>query len=138
LCPKRRSIIKDGVLQTWLLDAYHSRKLGLSANGGGMGNVVVEPGPRSWQEIAGHHEKAIRVTSFLGGNSNSTSGDFSFGIRGQLLENGEVTQNVVEMNVAGNLIELLEKFSEAANDPWMFSSYRVPSMVFEGIQFSGS
>jgi PmbA protein len=138
LCPKRRPIIKDGVLQTWLLDAYHSRKLGLSANGGGMGNVVVAPGTRSWKEIAGHHQKAIRVTSFLGGNSNSTSGDFSFGIRGQLLENGEVVQNVVEMNVAGNLIELLEKFSEAANDPWMFSSYRVPSMVFEGIQFSGS
>ena len=81
---------------------------------------------------------AIRVTSFLGGNSNPTSGDFSFGIRGQLYRNGERIQNVVEMNVAGNILDLLDRFQEAADDPWMYSSYRVPSLVFEGIQFSGS
>jgi PmbA protein len=138
LRPKRRPIVENGVLKTWLLDAYHSRKLERQANGGGLGNVVIAPGQRSWQEIAGDHEKAIRVTSFLGGNSNSTSGDFSFGIRGQLIQNGKVIQNVAEMNVAGNLIELLQCFSEAADDTWDFSSYRVPSLVFEGIQFSGS
>lgn len=138
LRPQRRPLIKDGVLQTWLLDAYHSRKLERDPNGGGLGNVVIAPGDRSWQAIASGHEKAIRVTSFLGGNSNSTSGDFSFGIRGQLIENGEIVQNLAEMNVAGNLIELLRSFSEAADDPWGFSSYRVPTLVFEGVQFSGS
>jgi PmbA protein len=78
------------------------------------------------------------VTSFLGGNSNSTTGDFSFGIRGQLFHKGEFVQNVAEMNVSGNLLDLLGHFSEPANDPWLFSSYRVPSLVFEGVQFSGS
>jgi len=136
--PKKRSIVEDGVLQTWFLDAYHARKLERSANGGSVCNVVIPPGQRTWKNIAKEHEKAIRVTSFLGGNSNSTSGDFSFGIRGQLLHKGEVVQNVVEMNVSGNLLELLDRFSEAANDPWTYSSYRVPSLFFEGVQFSGS
>jgi PmbA protein len=136
--PKKRPIVKDGVLQTWLLDAYHSRKLERTPNGGSICNVIVPPGERSWQSIAADHDKAIRVTSFLGGNSNSTTGDFSFGIRGQLFHKGEFVQNVAEMNVSGNLLDLLGHFSEPANDPWLFSSYRVPSLVFEGVQFSGS
>ena len=138
LRPKSRAVIKEGVLQTWLLDAYHSRKLDRDVTGGGLNNIIVPVGNRSWKEILKDHDQAIRVTSFLGGNSNPTSGDFSFGIRGQLYRNGERIQNVVEMNVAGNILDLLERFQEAADDPWMYSSYRVPSLVFEGIQFSGS
>lgn len=138
LKPPSRAIIEEGVLQTFLLDAYHARKLDRTVTGGGLTNIVVPPGSRDWREILKDHEKAIRVTSFLGGNSNATSGDFSFGIRGQLFERGEKVQNIIEMNVAGNLMELLGRFTEAASDPWMYSSYRVPSLVFEGVQFSGS
>ena len=127
-----------GVLQTFLLDAYHARKLERQVTGGSLTNIVVPSGERSWEHILKDHERAIRVTSFLGGNSNATSGDFSFGIRGQLYERGEKVQNIIEMNVAGNLLDLLGRFSEAADDPWLYSSYRVPSLVFEGVQFSGS
>jgi len=138
LPPRKRAIVKEGVLQTWLLDAYHSRKLEKTANGGSLSNLIVPAGSRSWREIASEHPRAIRVTSFLGGNTNATSGDFSFGIRGQLVESGEVVQNVVEMNVAGNMLDLMSNFTEAANDPWMYSSYRVPTLIFEGVQFSGT
>ena len=133
-----RPLFTEGRLDTYLLDLYHARKLKMEPTTGGTSNVIMQPGSRSWQEIAKEHGRAIRVTSFLGGNSNPASGAFSLGIRGQLIENGEVVQNLSEMNVSGNLLELMASFVEASNDPWLFASYRVPTLAFEGVQFSGS
>lgn len=133
-----RSIFSEGVLDTFFIGLYHSRKLGKEPTTGGTSNVVIAPGTRSWQEVAKDAPQAIRVTSFLGGNSNPTSGDFSFGIRGQLFENGEWVQNLSEMNVTGNLVDLIGNFVEPCTDVWAFSSYRVPTLVFDGVQFSGT
>jgi len=134
----RRTIIEDGVLKTFLLDVYHARKLDRAPTSGRLANVVVPPGERSHEAIAASFPRAIRVDAFVGGNANSTTGDFSFGIRGQLLENGVPVKNLSEMNISGNLVDLLAGFAEAGNDPWLWSSYRVPTLLFEGVQFSGT
>ena len=133
-----RSIFTEGVLDTFFIGLYHARKLDRAPTTGGTSNVVIAPGNRSWQDVAADAPQCIRVTSFLGGNSNPTSGDFSFGIRGQLYENGQWVQNLSEMNVTGNLVDLISRFVEPCNDVWGFSSYRVPTLVFDGVQFSGT
>lgn len=135
---KPRPIIEDGVLKTFFVDLYHSRKLKVDPTTGGMSNLVIPAGTRSPEDIARALPKAIRVTSFLGGNTSSSSGDFSFGIRGQLLEHGQPVQNVSEMNISGNIRDLLGSFSEAASDTWTWSSMWVPTLVFDGVQFSGT
>jgi len=138
MAPRRRALLQDGVMPDFLMDVYHARKLGREPNGASVSNLVVPPGERSWQEIAAEHPQAIRVTSFLGGNSNTSTGEFSFGIRGQLLENGRPVANLSEMNMSGNLLDLFSNFEEAANDPWAWSAYRVPTLLFLDVQFSGS
>ena len=135
---KPRPILEGGVLQTFFVDLYHSRKLDCEPTTGGTSNVVIPAGVRTPQAIARDLPKAFRVTSFLGGNTSSSSGDFSFGIRGQLLEYGQPVQNVSEMNISGNIRDLLGNFSEAASDTWHWSSMRVPTLVFDGVQFSGT
>jgi len=132
-----RSIFSEGRLQTYFLDNYHARKLGMAVTTGGTSNVIIAPGTRSWQEIAAALPRCIRVTSFLGGNSNPASGDYSLGIRGQLLEQGEPVQNLSEMNLTGNLVDLISSFEEAARDTWVYGSYRVPTLLFGKVQFSG-
>jgi PmbA protein len=82
--------------------------------------------------------RAVQVTGFLGGNSNPTTGDFSFGIRGLLLERGQVVQSLSEMNVSGNLLRILHQIGEIGDDPWTWSSTRSPSMVFTDVTFSGT
>ena len=82
--------------------------------------------------------KGILVNGFIGGNSNSTTGDFSFGIVGQLIENGSIVQAVNEMNISGNANDLWNKLVEVGNDPYPYSSYQHPSMMFEDIHFSGT
>jgi PmbA protein len=79
----------------------------------------------------------ILVTGFIGGNSNSTTGDMSIGIVGELFEKGESVQAVAEMNVADNHLKLWRRLAEVANDPYPYSATRTPSLVFTDVVVSG-
>jgi len=82
-------------------------------------------------------DKGILVTGFNGGNSNSSTGDFSYGIEGFLIENGKLTQPVNEMNITGNMLALWSNLVEVGNDPMLSSNWRIPSLVFDRVDFSG-
>lgn len=135
---RRRVLVQDGVLQEFLIDVYNGRRLGQPPTGGDTGNLVVAPGTSSPERLLAGLPRAIRVEGFLGGNANPASGDFSFGISGQLLERGRPVANVSEMNVSGNLFELFARFALAADDVWTWSAWRTPSLLFDDVQFSGS
>lgn len=135
---RTRTIVRAGVLEQYNIGVYHSRKLDRPATGGGASNWVIPPGSRAPIDIARDHPRLIEVTGFLGGNSNGVSGDFSFGIRGVYWEAGERGPSLAEMNVSGNALKLFHSLVEVGNDPWIYSSVRSPSLVFEGVQFSGT
>jgi PmbA protein len=78
------------------------------------------------------------VTGFLGGNSNGTTGDFSLGVQGFRIRNGRVAEPVSEMNISGNHLELWKQLSAVGNDPYLYSSMRTPTLVFDGVQFAGT
>ena len=82
--------------------------------------------------------RGVLITGFIGGNSNSTTGDSSVGIIGHLFENGEPTQAIAEMNIADNHLKFWNKLIEVANDPWIYSSARTPSLVFKDVVVSGT
>ena len=77
------------------------------------------------------------VTGFNGGNCNGSTGDFSYGIEGFLVENGELVHPVNEMNVSGNMNDFWNTLIELGNDPYKFSSVMSPTMVFDKTDFSG-
>ncbi|MCK4304468.1 MAG: hypothetical protein KAY24_09545 [Candidatus Eisenbacteria sp.] len=79
----------------------------------------------------------ILITGFRGGNSNSASGDFSIGVRGQWIEDGAPVHPVIEMNLAGNQLEFWKQLVEMGNDPFLYSQVRCPSLRFDEVQFSG-
>ena len=132
------TIIEGGVLKQYYIGTYHSRKLSVPATTAGRSNWIVPPGERSWEDLASDWPRAILVTSFLGGNSNAASGDFSYGIRGRLVENGQLTQSIGEMNVSGNILELLDRLVAVGDDPWAWSSVMSPTLLFEDVSFSGT
>ncbi len=138
LIARKRTVIDKGVLTELNIDTYYGRKLGLPPTSGGRSNWVLPTGDQSWAELSANYPKAVRVTGFLGGNANGTTGDFSFGIRGVLVENGEITQSLGEMNVSGNAIDLFERLVALADDPWGYGSVIAPTLIFEGIDFSGT
>jgi PmbA protein len=131
-------LIEDGRLVNYYLDTTYARKLEMAPTTGGPSNRVVAPGKRDLQALIGAADNAVLVTSWLGGNMDATSGDFSYGLRGNLIEKGQIGGPVGEMNVTGNIADLFTRLSEIGNDPWPYTSLRTPTLVFEGVQFSGA
>lgn len=134
---KKRAMIESGVLKDFYLDWYYSRKLGWEPTTAGPSNLIIPPGKRSIKEIMKDLGRGIFITGFIGGNSNSTTGDASIGIFGQLFENGRPVQAVAEMNIADNHLKFWQRLAEVANDPWVYSSQRTPSLVFTDVVVSG-
>jgi PmbA protein len=134
---KKRNFFTEGTLNEFLVDWYYSRKLGWEPTSGSISNLIIPPGNRSVEEIIKDLGRCILITDFIGGNSNSTTGDFSVGIIGKLFDKGQLVQNVAEMNIADNHLKFWHKLVEVGNDPWIYSSARLPSLVFDGVVVSG-
>jgi PmbA protein len=134
---RKRDLLTEGTINEFLVDWYYGRKLGWEPTSGSISNIIIPPGTRSVDEIIRDLGRCILITGFIGGNSNSTTGDFSVGIIGKLYENGRFAQNVAEMNMADNHLNFWNKLVEVANDPWVYSQARLPSLVFDNIVVSG-
>jgi PmbA protein len=137
IASRKRTMIDKGILKEYFINNYYGRKMGLTPNGGSTSNIIVPPGSRNPEQIIASQHKAILVTGFNGGNANVTTGDYSFGIQGQLIENGRIVRPVNEMNITGNYTALMNNLVEIGNDPYLYSSFRTPLMAFEGVDFSG-
>ena len=130
-------IVQDGVVENLYVDTYYGRKAGLEPTTGSSSNRVVGTGDQSLAEMLADAGDGVYVTSWLGGNADNTTGDFSLGIRGHMIENGDIGRPVGEMNVTGNLRDLFAQLVATGNDVYPYSSTLSPSLVFEGVDFSG-
>ncbi|MCK5135272.1 MAG: TldD/PmbA family protein [Bacteroidales bacterium] len=137
LATKKRAIIEQGVLKSYYIDTYYGKKLDMEPTSGDTTNLVFKPGDKDLQELIASMDKAIFVTGFNGGNSNGSTGDFSYGIEGFLVENGKLTQPVSEMNITGNFNQFWKDLVAVGSDVYEGSAWRTPSLVFDNIDFSG-
>lgn len=134
---ERRTVFDKGVLNTYFIDTYNAKKMGVEPTISSSSILVMQTGTKNLEGLIGGVDKGILVTGFNGGNCNSSTGDFSYGIEGFLIENGKLTQPISEMNITGNMIRLWNSLAETGNDPRLNSSWRIPSLVFDGVDFSG-
>ena len=138
LAAAKLPLIEAGVLKNFYVDTYYGSKLGMKPTTGSGSNRIVTLGTRGRDALIAGARDGVYVTGWLGGNMDSTTGDFSLGARGHLVESGQVGAPVGEMNVTGNIVELFSHLIELGNDPWVYSSTRAPTLVFENVQFSGA
>jgi PmbA protein len=134
---RKRDLFSEGTVNEFLIDWYYSRKLGWEPTSGSIGNLIIPPGTRSIEAIIKDLPRCILITGYIGGNSNSTTGDFSVGVIGKLFEKGQFVQNVAEMNIADNHLNFWNKLVEVANDPYIYSQARLPSLVFDDVVVAG-
>jgi len=137
LATRKRTIIDRGVLKEYYIDTYYGKKLDMAPTSGDTTNLVFDPGDKNLEELVASIDRGILVTGFNGGNSNGSTGDFSYGIEGFLIEKGKRVQPVSEMNITGNFKQVWKDLVAVGNDVYTQSSWRTPSLVFDNIQFSG-
>ncbi len=138
IAARPRAVIENGVLKSFYVDTYYGRKLGWEPTSGSASNLVFAHGEHDRDGILAAVGNGIYVTNWAGGNADATTGDFSFGIRGNRIVDGELGEAVGEMNITGNYLRMLGRLLHVGNDPYPCSAMRVPTMAFEGVQFSGA
>ena len=143
----QRSIIDDGRLTTWLLNASSARQLGLETTGhasrglaGAPGvsthNLTLQPGLESPEALRKAVGKGLFVTSMFGPSLNANTGDWSVGVSGVWFEDGELAYPVNEITVAGNLIDIYSRLVPAS-DLELRGSSNAPSLLIDALAIAG-
>jgi len=145
---RRTTVIENGELKSYLLNTYTAKKLGLATTGNasrglagtpgiGNGNVYLQPGEKSQEEIIKGVKQGLLVTEFLGFGVNLVTGDFSRGASGIWIENGELAYPVEEITVAGNLGEMFSNLAEVGSDLIWRGAVACPTLRIEGMTIAG-
>jgi PmbA protein len=134
---KRMPVFENGVLKTYFIDTYSANKMETKQTISSPSILTMQMGNKDTNGLIASVNKGILITGFNGGNCNSSTGDFSYGIEGFLIEKGKLTQPISEMNVTGNMITLWNNLVEVGNDPRQSSSWRIPGLLFDEVDFSG-
>lgn len=137
IAARRIPVFEMGVLKNFYVDNYYGLKLGRAPTTGGASNVILTLGAKSQAELLKDMGDGLLVTDFLGGNSNGTTGDFSLGIQGNIVRGGAICEPFAEMNISGNHLEFWKQLCAVGNDPFPWSSKRIPTLVFDGVQVAG-
>ena len=130
---RERVLVEDGVLQGWLLGSYSARKLGLqtTGNAGGVFNLVVRPGTRSFDELVRDMGDGLIVTELMGQGVNPVTGDYSRGAAGFWVENGQIAHPVQEITIAGNLPDMYRGIAALGSDVDTSGNTRTGSVLVE-------
>jgi PmbA protein len=147
--PTRRTVVIDrGILKSFLLNTYTARKLGLRTTGNaargltgnasvGHGNLYLEKGERSPDDIIRGIAKGLYVTELIGSGVNSVTGDYSRGAAGLWIENGEFAYPVSEITIASTLQQMLMDIAVIGSDLEFRGSIASPTLVVGEMTVSG-
>ena len=145
---KKRALIEDGTLTTWLLDCRSARQLGLTTTGhasrGTSGppspsaaNLYLEPGRQSPKDMIGAIENGFYVTELIGHGVNGVTGDYSRGAAGYWIEKGELTHPVSEVTIAGNLKDMFLHLTPASDLVFRYGT-DAPTIRIDGMTLAGA
>lgn len=113
-----RDIVRDGILQGYVLGSYSARKLGLqtTGNAGGVNNLHVSTSDKDLQQLIKEMNRGLLITELMGQGVRLTTGDYSRGASGFWVENGEIQFPVAQITIAGNLQEMFRGIVAVGND----------------------
>ena len=137
---QNREIIRDGVLQTYLMTSYSARKMGFKSTGhaGGIHNWLVKPNRTGGLDtLLKEMDTGLLLTEFLGSAINPVTGEYSRGAAGFWVEKGKIQYPVAEITVAGQLQEMFNNIVAVADDVEHRSNIQTGSILIEKMKISG-
>lgn len=143
----KKEIVKNGVLETWLLNTSTAKKLNLRSTGNasrGVGsppgistsNLFMANGIHSYDDMIKSTNSGFYATELIGMGVNIVTGDYSMGASGLWIENGEIQYPVSEITIASNLKDMFLNLS-AANDLEFKARSNAPTIRVENMTLAG-
>lgn len=134
-----RTLVKDGVLNGYILSSYSARKLGMQSTGnaGGNHNLIVSHGDLDLNGLLKTMGTGLLVTELLGHGINMVTGDYSRGAAGFWVENGVIAHPVEEITIAGNLQTMFKQIVAIGNEVLVQGSKQVGSILIENMTVAG-
>ena len=128
-----RQLVKEGVLQGYVLGSYSARKLGMktTGNAGGNHNLIVQSGANDFSGMLQQMGTGLLVTELLGTGVNMVTGDYSRGAAGFWVENGVIIHPVEEITIASNMADMLKMIVGIGTDVVIQGSKQVGSILIE-------
>ena len=145
---RKYTLIKDGVLQQWLLDLSSAKQLNLKPSGNakrgisgppspGTSNFMISPGDVTPENLIKNVSEGFFVTDMIGSSVSMITGDYSRGASGFWIKNGELSIPITEATIAGNLKEMFMTL-KPANDIDYSHSINSPTLLIEGMTIAGN
>jgi PmbA protein len=134
-----KDLVRDGILQSYVLDSYAARKLGLetTGNAGGVRNLAIAMGPLDRAGLLREMGTGLLVTELMGQGVNLVTGDYSRGAAGLWIEGGEIQYPVEEITIAGNLKEMFAGLVAIGNDCDFPGSTQTGSWLIDNLTIAG-
>lgn len=142
IATKEMPIIENGIVKTYYINSYNANKLKCKPTVDSPSvplfeKSIVESGNKCSEAMMKRMGKGIFITGFNGGNCNTTTGDFSYGIEGFYFNNGTIEHPVREMNITGNMVNLWNHFLCCGNDAPGWTRWQTPTLSFGDTDFNG-
>ncbi|MBN2160999.1 MAG: TldD/PmbA family protein [Spirochaetes bacterium] len=146
----KKRLVNRGVIETFITDLKHAKKLGLAAGGNGQrsyaslpypsfSNIVIDPGIEPRNRMIEGIERGILVEQFIGlGQSNTLTGDFSANLElAYLIENGTITGRVKDCMLSDNLFHLLAGEIVLSAERKRIGSVLAPYIMLPAVNYTG-
>jgi PmbA protein len=149
IATRKTPIIERGILINYLLDTYSGRKLGMASTGNasrsvgdnpsvGVTNFYLVPGSSTPTEIIGSVRQGLYVTELIGFGVNMVTGDYSRGVVGFWIENGELAYPVEEVTIAGHVKQIFADIEMIGNDLQFRSRMASPTLKIRNMMVAGN
>ncbi len=135
---KQLNLVNNGILNDYLTDTYSGKKINRKSNGRSSGttNLYFENGSKSFSELKNCSKKILYINETIGRGANTTTGDYSVGASGLMIENGEFTYPVSEITIAGNFLDIFKNMTLADDLEFNYAT-NSPTMLVEGMTVGG-
>ena len=126
---QRRELIKDGILNTYMVDRLNGRRMGMESTGSGrrqsyqfeptsrMSNTFILPGDTPFEELFEGIERGLYAKKMGGGSVNPQTGEFNFAVNeGYLIIDGKIAYPVKGAALIGNGRDILMNITKVSDN----------------------
>lgn len=133
-------IVRNGVLESYVLSSYSARKLGMrtTGNAGGVHNLIIEPSELDFAGLLNRMGTGLLVTDLMGQGVSVITGDYSRGAAGFWVEDGQIQYPVEEFTIAGNLRDMFQGIQAVASDVDLRGNTRTGSVLIDRMTVAGN